>query len=201
MRGRPRDPEADTAILRAALDLFIEGGVEGASIEQIARRAGVARLTVYRRWASKELLLAQAIEFGRDSFMNPAEVLASFTEGPPKRDMLVELLVQAVTDDRFRQLIGRLTSAAISHPELMRAYADNYIQPRRDIAHQVFRLLQEHGELPVELDVDMVLDSLIGMVLHLMMIDQARRGPAEVRAYLNRFLDLVISPARTSNPG
>ena len=60
-RGRPRDPAVDTAILRAAFDLFIERGIDGASIEQIARRADVGKLTVYRRWSSKEDLVAQAI--------------------------------------------------------------------------------------------------------------------------------------------
>ncbi len=53
-RGRPRDAAADKAILRAALELFIEHGIEGASFEQIARRAGVARTTVYRRWSGRE---------------------------------------------------------------------------------------------------------------------------------------------------
>src|ERR1700739_3614205 len=61
-RGRPRDPAADDAILRAALDLFIERGIEGASIEQIAKSAGVGKLTVYRRWPTKEELIAAAIE-------------------------------------------------------------------------------------------------------------------------------------------
>ncbi|MGW0517783.1 TetR/AcrR family transcriptional regulator [Crossiella sp. NPDC003009] len=201
MRGRPRDPETDTAILRAALDLFIEGGVEGASIEQIARRAGVARLTVYRRWASKELLLAQAIEFGRDSFLSPADALAMFADGEVTRAKLVEIMVQATSDDRFRQLIGRLAGAATDHPELMRAYAENYVRPRKDIAMQLLRLLQEHGELPPELDLEMLLESLAGVVTYLMLMDPARHAPEQARAYLNRFLDMVVSPARTSNPG
>ena len=40
--GRPRDPENDAATLRAALELLIERGVDGTSIEQVANRAGVA---------------------------------------------------------------------------------------------------------------------------------------------------------------
>ena len=66
-RGRPRDAGADRAILEAALELFVERGVEGASIEQIAKRASVGKLTVYRRWSSKEELLSQAIESARES--------------------------------------------------------------------------------------------------------------------------------------
>ena len=58
-RGRPRDPATDDAILRAGLALFIERGIEGASIEQIAKRAGVGKLTIYRRWPVKEDLIAR----------------------------------------------------------------------------------------------------------------------------------------------
>ncbi len=61
-RGRPRDAAADRAILQAALALFIDKGVEGVSIEQIAKRAGVGKPTIYRRWSGKEDLLAAAIE-------------------------------------------------------------------------------------------------------------------------------------------
>jgi len=49
----------DQAILRAALELFIEHGVAGASIEKIAKRAGVGKTSIYRRWSSREALLAQ----------------------------------------------------------------------------------------------------------------------------------------------
>src|ERR1035438_7669841 len=64
--GRPRDQLVDEAILRAALDLFGEFGIEGASIGQIANRAGVARTTIYRRWSSREDLLVNAIERTRN---------------------------------------------------------------------------------------------------------------------------------------
>lgn len=53
-RGRPREAATDRAILQAALDLFIERGVEGASIEQIAKNAGVGKPTIYRRWSGKK---------------------------------------------------------------------------------------------------------------------------------------------------
>ena len=65
--GRPRDPVVDQAILRAALELFVEHGIAGASIERIAKRAGVAKTSVYRRWSSREALLAQAIETARNA--------------------------------------------------------------------------------------------------------------------------------------
>lgn len=39
----------------------MEGGLDGASFEQVARRAGVTRATIYRRWSSREALVARAL--------------------------------------------------------------------------------------------------------------------------------------------
>ena len=59
--GRPRDESADSAILAAAVALLQEGGVEHLTVSAVVARSGVARATVYRRFASRELLLAAAI--------------------------------------------------------------------------------------------------------------------------------------------
>jgi AcrR family transcriptional regulator len=60
--GRPRSPEADAAILAAALDLLLERGIAATSIEQVARRAGVTRATVYRRFPDRTQLLIATVE-------------------------------------------------------------------------------------------------------------------------------------------
>src|SRR3954452_4258739 len=48
--GRPRDPAARAAILRAATALLDEGGLTAVPMEGIARRAGVGKPTIYRHW-------------------------------------------------------------------------------------------------------------------------------------------------------
>ena len=83
--GRPRDPAADAAILRAAADLLAERGVDRISIELIARRAGVAKVTVYRRWSSKEELLAHAVEAARDDLPAVAAAGRPSHELPSRR--------------------------------------------------------------------------------------------------------------------
>ncbi|HSD79712.1 MAG TPA: helix-turn-helix domain-containing protein, partial [Solirubrobacteraceae bacterium] len=59
--GRPRDPDADARIMRAALELAADGGLRGLRMEAVAARAGVGKATLYRRWSSKQTLLADAI--------------------------------------------------------------------------------------------------------------------------------------------
>ena len=60
--GRPRDPEADRAILEATIEILGEEGYEGLSIEGVAARAGVGKTTIYRRWTSKAELVVAAIQ-------------------------------------------------------------------------------------------------------------------------------------------
>ncbi len=59
--GRPRSALARKSILDAALALFGEQGLEAMSVEGVAARAGVGKATIYRRWDSKEELVADAI--------------------------------------------------------------------------------------------------------------------------------------------
>jgi AcrR family transcriptional regulator len=62
VRGRPRDEEADGAILDAALALLSQQGYGGLRMEGVAAKAGVAKATVYRRWPDKLSLAIAAIE-------------------------------------------------------------------------------------------------------------------------------------------
>ncbi len=48
------------AILRAAAELVVSGGYERLTMEAIAARAGVGKQTVYRRWAAKSAVVAEA---------------------------------------------------------------------------------------------------------------------------------------------
>ncbi len=68
--GRPRDAQKDAAIILAAQRLFLERGYDGASVDAIAEAAGVAKATVYARFADKEALLREAIAAKCGSFLD-----------------------------------------------------------------------------------------------------------------------------------
>jgi AcrR family transcriptional regulator len=61
-RGRPRDPSVDQAILDAARSVVAKKGFTGASMDEIARCAGVGKDTLYRRWKSKEDLVLHLLK-------------------------------------------------------------------------------------------------------------------------------------------
>jgi AcrR family transcriptional regulator len=60
-RGRPRRAEADAEILEAALAMLRVGGYRELSLDEVARRAGTAKSSIYRRWPSKAALAAEVL--------------------------------------------------------------------------------------------------------------------------------------------
>jgi AcrR family transcriptional regulator len=161
-RGRPRDPDTDRAILNAAFELFLERGVDGASMEQIARRAGVGKLTVYRRWSSKEELLAQAVEAVVEERDWPSN--EDIAAGSPAEiiERVLPQSAEVAASPRFRALVSRIYGSAVSHPALMATYWRHYILPRREATKALLRRARDQGLLAADADLDVLIDMLAG---------------------------------------
>ena len=116
--GRPRSAEADNAIVEATLDLLDPGGVEAVKIEEVARRAGVARTTVYRRFPSRSDLVLNACEDVVSRYLrvpdtgavrsDVVELLTTLIHALTRRNDLAPLLLPAC----FRRLGEPLDSGA-----------------------------------------------------------------------------------------
>ena len=182
-RGRPRDAGADRAILDAALELFIERGVEGASMEQIAKRAGVGKLTVYRRWSSKEVLLSQAIESAR---ANLSDTQPEDLDAVPLADLITKSLpaqVDLMADPKFIGMIAQIFGSRTSHPMLLQTYWEHYVEPRRRDVHGLLRRAQQEGRLEPDADLDVVIDMMVGALTY-RMLQPNTPDRAEIRRYL-----------------
>lgn len=184
--GRPRSPAADKAILRAGLKLFIEHGVDGASIEQIAEKAGVARTTVYRRWSSKEALLAEAIAVARGGPEQKA--IGNRVELGSLARRLVDQLAETLTQPDYRKLMARLAGSVPSCPELMSTYWDNYMVPRREIVRRLLERARAEGLLRADSDPGILLDLIGGAIMYHLLIRPGERTAREMRAYLFKLL-------------
>jgi AcrR family transcriptional regulator len=198
--GRPRDPAADAAILRAAAELLVERGVDRISIELIARRAGVAKVTVYRRWSSKEELLAQAIETVRDDI--PAATVVDGPTGalPATIEEFLPRWGAVLADPRFRALSARLLAAGHDHPPLLAAYRMHHVRPRRERARAAMLRAQEDGVLDRAADVDVLIDMMEGAVIQYLLLQPEPLDPAEITAYLRRLLRQAGFPLRATTP-
>src|SRR5271170_2234828 len=72
--ARHRSKEAHDRVLRAALDLFGERGIDATSMDAIAQASGVSKATIYNHWPDKEALLLEAILFVNGLDREPEDV-------------------------------------------------------------------------------------------------------------------------------
>jgi AcrR family transcriptional regulator len=158
--GRPRRRATDDAITRAARDLLAERGFQGATIEAIAVRAGVGRNTIYRRWRSKEELVADALR----------ELTSDLD--PYGDDDLYSLLLDWLRDftRTFSDpLLGRLLAGVLGelqrNPVFADVYADRVVRPRRQALIDRLADARERGELRPDADLEHVADLLGGPLL------------------------------------
>ncbi|MFG1998933.1 TetR/AcrR family transcriptional regulator [Spirillospora sp. NPDC048911] len=108
----PATDDLDTRILDAALAEFETYGLRRVSVEDVAKRAGVARTTIYRRFTNKEQLLQAVILREVRRFLT---AIADATEDlPTPEDAVVEGFVAGLQGARTHPLMTRVLQ---SEPE------------------------------------------------------------------------------------
>jgi len=185
--------------LRAALKVFIESGVESASMEQIADDAGVARTTLYRRWSSKEALIAKAIAAARGEQELWAADRAKFAKSP---EPLIEALAEVVTRPEYRRLAARLIGSIPSCPELIATYWNNHLLPRRSAMVKMIEAARDAGIVREDSDPEMLLDLMSGAIIHHLLVRPGKRTRGEMCVYLFRVVrELAADEVRTQRLG
>lgn len=185
-RGRPRSAAAEAAILDAALELFAERGLEGSTIEEIARRAGVGRSTVYRRWPTKQAVLVDAIARLRAG-AQPVQDWSVVTADDLER-IMVEAAPRTLSEPRAARLFSRLLASSLAHPELIGAYVEGYLAPRRVAFAIAVERMKSAGRLPPETDPEAVQDMLSGAILVRLLTAAEPLSEAGWRDYCRRLL-------------
>ncbi|MEI1374110.1 TetR/AcrR family transcriptional regulator [Nostoc sp. UHCC 0926] len=182
--GRPRSIHADQAILQATLDLLAEVGYESMSIEAIASRAGVGKTTIYRRYTSKEELVADAIESLRDDLAIPDT--GSFWGD---MDILINNAAKKIHSPLGRQTLALIISTASSNPQFAEVYWTKYTKLRREAFSKVLERAKFRGEIHKDADVDLIIDLVSGS-LYYALIFKPTTEPVE--AYMRRTMNLLL---------
>jgi AcrR family transcriptional regulator len=184
--GRPRSAQSHEAIVRATLELLAEVGFERLTMEQVQRRAGVGKATIYRRWASKSELVKEAIQFFSAELPVP-------DTGSLKTDYaVVAQAVLAIAEDRNAALLmPRLLSEVGHDPELHAIFSAQLVEPRRAVVRTMLRRAQERGELRADVDLELAVDLLVGPVLYRFLIEGGDLRPAAQQAPV--VLDLLLA--------
>lgn len=152
--------DANAGILDAAYELFCRQGVQRTTMDDVARRAGVSRITVYRRLASKDALVEQVVlrEFRRyfDQF------LLDIAQAETVADRVAVGFVSSLRAIRSHPLIGGRLAAEpeVVLPSLVGAGGTTLQVVSRFVAGQL-RREQAAGNVAAEVDVDVVAELMV----------------------------------------
>lgn len=145
--ARTRDPAVDKAVHRAAVQLLAEVGYEAVTFEEVARRAGVARTTIYRRYEDVASLISAAV----DDVLELPEPTGDQEPDEAWRLLLRSLRAALVDTPLGLPLLASLILADRQQPELMELWRSRVVQPRvaqiADVLGLAFSRARLLGEL------------------------------------------------------
>jgi AcrR family transcriptional regulator len=185
--GRPRSEQARQAILRSTLKILGENGFSEFTIEDVAARASVGKATVYRWWPHKGALIADAFASNTTRNLRFPDTGSVYTDMSRQMRQLIKV---------FRSPRGRIVSAILaagqSDKDLIGAFRERFLWPRRREAYATLRRGILRGELRRDVDPDLLLDSLYGPIYMRFLIQHDRLTPD----FVDRLCALVLAGAR-----
>jgi AcrR family transcriptional regulator len=146
------------AIRVAVIEELASAGYARMSIEAVARRAGVGKTAVYRRWPSKLHIVIDVVS-------------AIAVQGMPVPDTgsllgdvraLIGMIARALRNPLAAQIIPDLLAEAARNPEIARTLEVALRDTQRDIVAVVLRNAAQRGELPDGTDGELALDLITG---------------------------------------
>lgn len=166
-----------------ALELLIAEGVAGFTIDEICRRSGVAKTTIYRHWPSVHDLLVDTVATQIEHLPTPdtgrlrsdlgtlfSQVM-TMPEITGKRRMMLGLMQAAIDDPPLRDALNKLTRERSL--------------PIRNVLHHA----RDRGELTDGIDINHATDLVEGPIVYRYMI----RGDTFTQHDLDAILDLIVA--------
>src|SRR5215210_7701524 len=111
MRGADSTTVSDSsstteAILDAAVVEFEQHGFRRVALDDVARRAGISRTTIYRRFRNKDELIAAVIE--RENLTLFADIAIELKRAGPQSNYYVEAFTLAILRFRKHRVLDRM---------------------------------------------------------------------------------------------
>ena len=187
--GRPRSVAADSAIMQATLELLLDTGYRGLTMEQVHVRAGVGKATLYRRYGSKEELVAAVVRHLNQHIPVP-------DTGNVGDDFLAVAgsVLAAAARVGAATFMPRMLAESAGDPEMHAIFYENLVAPRRAVMAEVLRRGVERGELREDLDVELAIDVLTGPWVYRLLISGGEMPATDPRSFLDLVLHGIASP-------
>lgn len=187
--GRKRDHSRDSEILDAAIEILGETGYEGMTIDMVAARVKAGKATLYRRWASKEDLVIDAVACMKRT---TAAATGVPDTGTLRGDLVAMIKPHAIEQgERNVQVMAGLMSMLAKHPELAETAYAAIMEPRTQINRMLLRRAIERGEISASTDVESL--AMVGQAMVAFRVLVLRKPIT--RAFLLSIIDGVVMPA------
>jgi AcrR family transcriptional regulator len=143
-----RSAERRDAILAAAMDEFAARGFAATRLDDVARRAGVAKGTIYLHFADKETLFQELIRMELSPVVAALEH-ASHAEIPLRQvtDRLIEVFVREIFETRRKDVIRLVITEGPRFPKLAEFYYREVISRALGAIRAMLRRAVDRGEL------------------------------------------------------
>ncbi len=167
-RGRHRSEGSEEAILAATIQLLSEKPLRDISIEEIARKAGVGKATIYKWWPSKAYVAL-------DAFVRKTNRMAPTPDtGSLRSDILEQLRSLTVF---YMSPAGHILGQFIAESQIDREFAslfrERFIEPMHEAVGIIFDRGVERGEIGQNLNRELVLDLIYGLAIYRMIVSHA----------------------------
>lgn len=189
--GRPRREGVDGAVVDVVLKALVRDGYAGLRIDDVAAEAGVAKTTVYRRWPTKEALVAEAVSRLYLDRVQPVD------HGDLRADLVTllrdtcEVLFRGsgrVLEDLVRES-GRGRGRDHGLAAVVRATNE----ARRRAFHLAMNRAVARGELDVATDHELLVDLLVGPLWTRLLVTGSVVVEDDVEAIVDAVLDGVLA--------
>ncbi len=160
--ARTPSASAHGKVLRAALELVAERGIDATSMDAIARKSGVSKATIYKHWADKEALLLEML-----SVVFGLQARPAFDTGNAKRD-IIDVLAHRPSEDvgMSEKIKPHLMAYSGANPAFAMAWRRMVMEPPRRELRRLLRQAIEKGEISPAINVDLSLALLLGPVMY-----------------------------------
>jgi len=172
---RQRSEAARQKVLDAAQAVLGNSGVDGFTVEKVAKRSGVAKTTIYRHFPSGNQLMIAALDGMVQTFPTP-------NTGSLQGDLesFMSHVLPIVSDPAVSQAMLGVIAAAATDPEIAEIHQAMMAERMGPIV-TIIDLAKGRGELPPDLDNDIVLDFIEGPFFMRKMIRRQTIDQATIR--------------------
>ncbi len=176
-------------MLQATLEELTETGYSALSLESIARRAGVNKTSVYRRWGTRETLVLDAV-------LQRATQRVPIPDTGSVRGDLLELAREIIANNSTpeTQAVIRAFVAEAPRQSAFAAGGREFWTARFTADRQIIQRAIDRGELPPDTDPDLAIEALLGPLYLRLLIT---RAPLDA-AYAQQLVDLLLVGLKTS---